>query len=128
MLTLQIVLACIAAAMICACVRIQRPEMAMGISLAVGLAVILALWQEFQSAGIFAKQIQAMVNMDDELFQTVAKAAGIAIVSEMGAQICTDAGEKTLAGRIGLASRMAMLALCGPMLEKMMGYLEKLSF
>ena len=48
----------------------------------------------------------------------ILKGAGISVVSELGSQLCVDAGERALAGRITLASRLAMLALCAPMLSQ----------
>ena len=47
------------------------------------------------------------------------KGAGIAIVAELGSQLCMDAGESALAGRVALASRVAMLGLCAPMLAEL---------
>ena len=120
MMTVQIVMICIAAAMICAVVRLERPEMATGISLAVGTAVILFLCQGLNEADGLIGRIRSLIMMDEPLFETVLKGAGIAVISEMGAQICTDAGEKALAGRIALASRVSMLGLCAPMLERML--------
>ena len=38
-----------------------------------------------------------------------------AIAAELGAQLCADAGEAALAGRIELASRVATLGLCLPL-------------
>ena len=122
-MTVQIVLVCIAAAMICAAVRLERPEMATGISAAVGVAVILFMWQSANEMIGFSQRIKALISMDESLFGTILKAAGVAIISEMGAQICTDAGEGALAGRIALASRMSMLCLCMPMLERMLDLL-----
>ena len=123
MMIVRIVLICIAAAMICAAVRIERPEMAAGISLAVGTAVILLMWQSLGEIQGFAARIKVLMSTDTSLFSVVVKAAGIAIVSEMGAQICADAGERALAGRIALASRISMLCLCAPMLERILEFL-----
>lgn len=128
MLTLQIVLICIASAMICAAIRTQRPEMAVGISLAASVAVILMLCRGYEDAEGIILKLRSLINTDEVLFENVFKAAGIAIVSEMGAQICLDAGEKTLAGRIALASRVAMLSMCVPMLEQIIACMDQLHF
>ena len=123
-MTTQIVLVCIAAAMICAAVRLERPEMATGISIAVGIAVILFMWQSASGMIGLSQRIKNLISMDESLFSTILKAAGIAVISEMGAQICTDAGEGALAGRIALAARMSMLSLSAPMLERMLELLD----
>ena len=50
----------------------------------------------------------------------VVKAAGIALAGELGTQLCRDAGEEAMAGRIALASRVAILSLCVPMLAELL--------
>jgi len=48
------------------------------------------------------------------------KAAGIAVLAELGAQLCMDSGESALAGRITLAARIAIIGLCLPLLMELM--------
>ena len=117
---------CITAAIVCAAIRTQRPEMAMVISLAAGVFVILMLWNGITGSSGLLERIRGLVSRDETLYGTVLKAAGIAIIAEMGVQICTDAGEKTLAGRIALASRVSMLILCAPMLERILDYIGEI--
>ena len=62
---------------------------------------------------------QALLPADRDITAIVLKGAGIAIVSEMGEQLCADAGESALAGRIALASRVAMLGLCAPLVGEL---------
>lgn len=123
MQAVQIVLVCIAAAMICSAIRMQRPEMATGVSLAAGVCVLLILCREMDKVSRLIGYIRSLAVIDGVLFGSVLKAAGIAIISEMGAQICTDAGEQALAGRIVMASRISMVWLSLPMFERMLQYL-----
>ena len=58
---------------------------------------------------------------DGDVAALVLKGAGIAVVSELGTQLCADAGERALAGRIALAARLATLGLCAPMLSCIAG-------
>ena len=123
-MTVRVVLVCVAAAMICAAIRLERPELAMGVSLAVGIGVVLFILDERQEyINIFGK-LSSLACGDSDLSKTVVKAAGIALISEMGVQICSDAGESALAGRISLASRITMAGLCCPILERMLELLQ----
>lgn len=107
---------CVAVAMICSAIRTMRPEMATAISLAAGLTVIAMVASELGEMGQYANALRGLFSGGDDLTAPVVKAAGIAIVAELGAQLCADAGESALAGRVTLASRVAMLGLCAPML------------
>lgn len=120
---LRVIALCVAAAMICSALRTQRPEMATAVSLAAGLAALALLYREFAASANGLDALRSLLRADEGATATVLKAAGIAVVSELGAQLCSDAGESALAGRIALAARVAMLGLCAPMLSEIAGML-----
>ncbi len=124
MMIIRIIALCLATAMICSAIRLQRPEMATVISLAAGLVVLGLLISEFLRSADWIDGIRALMQADEDIYGSVLKAAGIAVLAELGAQLCVDAGEKALAGRISLASRVAMLSLCGPMISEMANLLR----
>ena len=47
--------------------------------------------------------------------QVLTRAVGISIIAELGVQICQDAEQSALAGRIRLAARLTMLAMALPL-------------
>ena len=55
------------------------------------------------------------------------RGAAIAILSDLGAQLCRDAGETALAGRVTLIARVSILALCAPLLSALLKLLGQLS-
>ena len=116
---LKVAALCVAVAMICSAIRVQRPEMATALSLATGLAVLALLYGEMREAGRWVDAFRELTRADGDLSATVLKGAGIAIVAELGGQLCADAGETALAGRVSLAARVAMLGLCGPMIAEL---------
>ena len=50
---------------------------------------------------------------------TVLKALGIAMLTQLGADVCRDFGEGGIASGIELVGRLEMLVLCFPMIEKL---------
>ena len=111
--------------MLCAVLRPQRPELATAVSLAAGVAVLAALGMAVRArAGELSAVWTLLARADGQASGAVLRAAGIAIASELGAQLCTDAGERALAGRVRLASRVAILGLCLPLIA---GIAESLS-
>lgn len=116
---LRVTALCVAVAMICSAIRLQRPEMATAISLAAGLTVLTLLYGELSQAGRWVEAFQSLMRSDGDIATAILKGAGIAVVAELGGQLCADAGETALAGRVALASRVAMLGLCGPMLSEL---------
>ena len=120
---LKVAALCVAVAMICSAIRVQRPELATAISLSAGLAALALVAGTLADAGGWIASLRRLLATEGDLAQTVVRGAGIAVVGELGAQLGTDAGESALAGRVTLASRVAMLGLCGPMLSELAGLL-----
>lgn len=120
MTAIRIVVLCIAAAVICAALRFQRPEIATAISLAVGLGALLMTGEAFGKLASGIRQFSALAVLDSGNTIIILKAAGITVISELGVQICCDAGESALAGRIRLATRMVMLGMAMPLVLDIM--------
>ena len=124
-MVLRITALCVAVAMICAALRTQRPELATAVSLAGGLAALAMAWADLNGAQEWVSAFRRLLGADGDVAAVVLKGAGIAVVSELGGQLCVDAGERALAGRIALASRVATLSLCAPLLSKIIGLITE---
>ena len=116
---LRIIILCVAAAMICALIRVERPEIAMVVSLAAGMAAIIGIWG-FCSEAEWIGALQELISKQRDIYKSVFKAAGIGILAEFSMQICEDAGERALAGRIGLVSRISMIMICAPIMQELL--------
>ena len=115
MTAIRIVALCLAAAMICSALRSQRPEMATALSLAVGIGALLMTGDAFGELSASIQRFSALAELDGGSAAVLLKAAGITVISELGVQICSDAGESALAGRIRLATRVVMLGMAMPL-------------
>lgn len=118
---LKVACLCVATALLCAALRPVRPELATALSLAGGMAALGLTLTGIGQAAQWKSALQGLLEPDIDVSAAVVKGAGVAIVAELGAQLCLDAGERALAGRIALASRVAMLSLCAPMLAELTG-------
>ena len=112
MLAVKVVMLCITAAILGMTLRVQKPEFSLVLSLTAGILVMLMLIEP--AAEIISRCKRYFSIVDSTSAAAVLKAAGIAILSELGVQICSDAGESALAGRIRLAARLTMLGLGMP--------------
>lgn len=114
MMTVRVIILCVSAALVCVLLRQYRPEIAVMVSLAVGLGVLLLAEDSLEKIATDIRRLFMLVPMQSESVSVLMKAAGISILSELGVQICCDAGEHALAGRIKLGCRIAMLMLAMP--------------
>lgn len=115
MTAIRIVALCLAAAMICSALRSQRPEMATALSLAVGIGALLMTGDAFGEVSTSIQRFSVLVELDGGSTAVLLKAAGITVISELGVQICSDAGESALAGRIRLTTRVVILGMAMPL-------------
>lgn len=111
---LQVMLVCVAGAILCSVIRPQRPEMALGLAIASGMvAVGMCLPTIRETADILRQMLRQTGTAS---LTAIFRATGIALISEFAAQLCRDAGESALAGRAELAGKAAMAAIAAPML------------
>lgn len=59
-------------------------------------------------------------------FSAVVKAVGIALIAQGAADICADAGQNAVAGRVILAGKAAILVAALPLLQQMIALLAEL--
>lgn len=117
---LKAVTLCAAGALACAVVRQQRPEMRLAVSAAVGLAA--AGWA-LGGLGSGVESLRALAEeagLKQASVSVLLRATGLAMLAEFGAQLCRDADESALAGRVELVARAALLGMAAPLMTGLM--------
>ena len=122
----KLALLCVAVALLCATLRVEKPEMAMALSLAAGaMALIWAL----PYVRDVVEQVTALATgagLTDASMTMMLRAVGIAIVTEFSAQLCRDAGEGALAGRVEFGGKAALLSMSVPLVTGIVARLTAL--
>lgn len=113
-------LICVAGALVCSMLRVQRPEFRLAVAIAAGLAA-LAFSMDGISSGVETLTALAQeTGLAGETTGLMMRATGITVLAEFGAQLCRDAEESALAGRVELAGRAALLTMTAPLLTDML--------
>lgn len=100
--------------------RPQRPEMAVFLSLAVGIAILLLVLGRLGAVVQLLQQMALKANVNFEYLNLVLKIVGVAYLAELGAQVARDAGEGALAAKVELAGKVIILALAVPIFSAVM--------
>jgi len=95
-------------------IRQQRPEVAVLLGLAVGLAVFLMVAQRLAAVLDFLRDLASRAKVDSLYLNTILKIVGIAYMAEIGTQVCHDAGENSVASKVELAGKILILVLAMP--------------
>jgi stage III sporulation protein AD len=111
---MQVVGLAIVAAVLLVILRRQRPEMAVVLSLVVGLAIFFMVAQRLLAILEFLRELAARARVDSLYLNTILKIVGIAYIAEIGAQVCRDVEETSVAAKVELAGKVLILALAIP--------------
>lgn len=119
-------LICVAGALVCATLRVQRPEFRLAVAIAAGLAA-LAFTMDGIASGVDAlTRLAGEAGLAGETTGLMMRATGITVLAEFGAQLCRDAGESALAGRVELAGRTFLLTMAAPLLTDLVGRIAEI--
>lgn len=123
---MRAILLCVSGALVCALLRKAKPEMRTAAAIGVGL-VALAMSMEGLGAGVeMVRRLCGAAGLEEGSSALLIRAVGIALIAEFGAQLCRDAEESALAGRVELAGRVALLSMSAPLLSGLLQKIEGL--
>lgn len=118
---LRIALLAIAAALLALLLNsTKRGDFALLVTLVAGVTLLGYIVTRLSGA---LEAIQALAErgrIDGELFTTVLKVISIAYIAEFGGQVCRDAGQGSLAQKVELGGKVAILLLAVPILSSLM--------
>jgi stage III sporulation protein AD len=123
---LQIVGLCITATALVLVLRRDRPEIALQIGLAVSAIVFIAIASRLVSTLTVLRDLAERAQVNTLHLNVVLKIIGVAYVTEFGAQICRDANESAIAGKVELAGKVIILALAIPIVLAVMDAIIRL--
>ncbi len=104
----------------------QGKETALLLSILVCSMAGLLVLGFLQPVLAFVKKLQLTAQLDGEMLQTLLKVTGIALISELAALICSDAGSSALGKVLQYLGGAAVLWLSIPMLTGLLELVESL--
>jgi stage III sporulation protein AD len=117
---IQIVAVSIIAVILAVLIRQYRPEIALQISVVMGLLIFLMVIFRLAAVLDELRSFTGRLNIDTVYISTIFRIIGIAYIAEFGAQVCKDAGENSIASKIELAGKVIILVLAVPILMALM--------
>ncbi len=110
----QVVGLAIVAVVLLLVIRRQRPEIAVLLGLVVALTIFVMVAQRLVAVVDFLKDLSSRAKVDSLYLNTILKIIGIAYIAEIGAQVCRDAQEGSVASKVELAGKILILVLAMP--------------
>lgn len=97
-------------------VKQVKPEVAILVTITGSIIILFMLVEMLASVTQIFELIVNKTGLDKELFTSILKIIGIGYITEFGANICTDSGNSSIADKILLAGKIAILVLALPIL------------
>jgi stage III sporulation protein AD len=113
----QIVGLALTATLIIVMVRQARgANTALFISLVTGATIFLLLLDRIGTVVKVLADLSERAGINQFYLDTILKIIGIAYVAEFGSQVCRDAGENAIAGKVELAAKVLIMVLAIPII------------
>lgn len=123
---LQIVGLGLIATVIIVILKVQRPEIAVQVSIITGILVFFMIAGKLFAVVELLKTYSKKASIDSMYINILLKIIGIAYIVEFAAEICKDAGESSIASKIELAGKVIIIVLAVPIITSLLDLIIKI--
>ncbi len=113
---IQIVAFALIAAFLSLVLREYKPFYAVMVAVVAGVLIFLRVVAYLSALISYLVEITLQTSISLVYLNTLLKIIGIAYIAEFGSQICRDAGESVIAGKVEFAGKLLILVLAIPLL------------
>ena len=97
-----------------------RPEYAIYVSIIAGVLILVLTMEKFSGIINLLKSISNKTYINKQFLGILLKITGIAIITEFAVSICSDAGEKAIASKIEIGSKVIIVAMSIPIISSLL--------
>lgn len=106
---------CLTALFVCLLLRQYRPEYSFFISLGVGAIILLSVISDLKPIIENINDFFGKTGLPKGYITILLKSLGICYITELGADICKDAGESAIATKLEIAGKISVIAVSMPL-------------
>ncbi len=107
-------------------IRQHRPELAIAIPMLGLAAIFFCLAPHLEGTVTIFRQLANRIGLESRYLQLMLKIIGIAYLCQFSAELCRDAGEASVAGKIELAGKLLILSLSMPMVYQLLQLVDSM--
>ena len=97
-----------------------RPEFAIYVSMIAGVLILVLIMDKFTGIINLLKSISDKTYINQQFLGILLKITGIAIITEFAVSICSDAGEKAIASKIEIGSKVIIITMSIPIISSLL--------
>lgn len=103
--------------MLSALMKTVHKELSIYIIIATVVVLFLAIMDQLKGVFVFLENIYGNVTYGKTFFPVILKVLGVAYITDFTAQLCKDAGEGAIGGKVELAGKVLIFYLAMPILS-----------
>lgn len=103
-----------------------KPEFGMYITLITGMLMLGAAVSAVKPALDMISSYMEIADPDSEYAEILIKTLAVCYLTQMAGESCSDAGETSIAAKIALAGKIAVVLIALPLFEKLMEVIKQL--
>lgn len=107
-------------------IRQHKPEIAVQLGLMLAIFIFLMVLSKIQVVINVFQDLAAKANISQMYLNTILKIIGIAYITEFGSQVCRDAGESAVAGKIEFAGKILIMVMAIPIIALVLDTITRL--
>lgn len=107
-------------------IRQQKPELAVQLGITLAAIIFLMVLSKIQVVLNVFQDLADKANISQMYLNTILKIIGIAYITEFGSQVCRDAGEGAVAGKIEFAGKIMIMVMAIPIIALVLDTITRL--
>ena len=97
-----------------------KPEYALYVSIIAGILILFMIMDKLSGIINLLQSISDKTYINRQFLGILLKITGIAIIAEFAVSICVDAGEKAIATKIEIGSKVIIIAMSIPIISSLL--------
>lgn len=97
-----------------------KPEYAIYVSIIAGVLILFFTMEKLSGIINLLQSISDKTYINKQFLGILLKITGIAIITEFAVSICNDAGEKSIASKIEIGSKVIIIAMSIPIISSLL--------
>ena len=97
-----------------------RPEYAIYISIIAGILILILTIEKLSGIIKLLQSISNKTYINKQFLGILLKITGIAIITEFAVSVCADAGEKAIASKIEIGSKIIIISMSIPIISSLL--------
>lgn len=115
-------------ALLCVFIKNTRPEISVILSLVSTIIILFYILPFLKQVISALNGVSELIGIDGAYTSPVFKVIGIAYITQIGGDLCRDAGEGAIATKIELAGKIAIVSFALPIAYKMISVINGIIF